>query len=236
MINLLAGRTQTPQAPNSSYHIMSILSSNNKIEFYKFLNGDISVEDLENFIYSQPDLEQQLDSEAYLDLIEFNFKDKYNKVKLPEFIKTSIIEEGQFETWKLQRALNAFLTQPDKIDLNLNRIYHLYCGVYQGNRKRRYAYKFLGNLGLNYLYWTDEGYLKTFYGENWKTESEKFSNDFGFYHKQLKNFASEILSAIDSKEIEILNDGTYKISNVLRNKLETDEIYQLQHPNEKYSN
>ncbi|AXE20121.1 hypothetical protein DR864_21400 [Runella rosea] len=213
---------------------MTTVSDNNKIEFYKFLNGDKSVEDLENFIYSQPDLEQQLGSETYFNLIELNFKDKYNIAKLPDLIKTRIIEEGQFETWKLKRILNDFLTQPEKTDLNLDKIYHLYCGVYQENGERRYEYKFLGNLGLNYLHWTGEGYLKTFYGDNWKAEYEKCSTEFEFYHKQLKNFATEILSAIDSKEIEILNDGTYRISNDLKNKLETDEIYKLIHPNEKY--
>ncbi len=213
---------------------MTTISENNKIEFYKFLNGDKSVEELENFIYSQQDLEQQIDSESYLNLIELNFRDKYDKSKLPELIRTKIIEEGQFEKWKLKRLLNDFLTQPEKIDLYLDKIYHLYCGVYQENGNRRYEYKFLGNLGLNYLHWTDEGYLKTFYGDNWKAEYEKCSTEFEFYHKQLKNFATEILSAINSKEIEILNDGTYRISNNLKNKLETDEIYKLKHPNEKY--
>ncbi len=36
-------------------HIMTTVSDNNKIEFYKFLNGDKSVVDLEYFIYSQLD-------------------------------------------------------------------------------------------------------------------------------------------------------------------------------------
>lgn len=159
---------------------MKTVSDKNKIEFYKFLNGDKSVTDLENFIYSEPDLEQQLDSEIYFNLIELNFKDKYDKAKLPDLIKNRIIEEGQFETWKLKRILNDFLTQPEKIDLNLDKIYHLYCGIYLDNGKRKYEYKFLGNLGLNYLHWTDEGYLKTFYGDNWKAEYKKCSTDFNF--------------------------------------------------------
>jgi len=214
---------------------MKTVSDNNKIEFYKFLNGNKSVEDLENFIYSQPDLEQQLDSGTYLNLIKLNFKDKYDKAKLQDLIKNRIIEEGQFETWKLKRILNDFLNQSEKTDFNLHKIYHLYCGVYQDKGKRKYEYKFLGNLGLNYLHWADEGYLKTFYGDNWKAEYEKCSTEFEFYHKQLKNFAIEILSAIESKGIEILNDGTYRISNDLKSKFEAPEIYQLKHPNEKHS-
>ncbi len=213
---------------------MTTVSDNYKIEFYKFLNGDKSIEDLENFIYAQPDLELQLGNETYFSLIDLNFKDKYDKAKLPDLIKNRVIEEGQFETWKLKRILNDFLTQPEQIDLNLDKIYHLYCGVYQGNGVRRYEYKFLGNLGINYLYWTDEGYLKTFYGNNWKAEYENCSTEFEFYHKQLKNFATEIVSAIDNEEIEIFNDGTYRISNTLKNKLEIDEIYKLKRPNEKF--
>ncbi len=209
------------------------LTDINKIQFYNFLSGDTSVECIEYFIYSQADLEKQLDSETYLNLIEMNFKDKYIIAKLPEFIKNRIVEEGQFEMWKLKRILNDFLTQPEKTDHNLVEIYQLYCGVYQDNGQRKYKFKFLGNLGLNYLFWAEEGYLKTHYGDNWKTEYEKCKSEFGFYHDQLKNFATEILLAIDSNEIEILNDGAYRISNDLKNKLETEEIYKLKHKNEK---
>ena len=209
---------------------MTTLSENNKIEFYKFLNGDKSVEELECFIYSQSDLEQQLDSETYLNLVELNFKDKYGKAKLTDIIKNRIIEEGQFETWKLKRILNDFLIQPEKTDTNLDKIYHLYRGFYQDNGQRKYEYKFLGNIGLNYLHWTSEGYLKTHYGDNWRVEYEKCKTEFEFYHEQLKDFATEILLAIENKKIEILNGGTYIISNDLKDKLETDEIYKLKHP------
>ena len=88
---------------------MTSLSQKNKIEFYKFLNGDINVSDLENFIYKQSDLEQQLDKDTYLELISLDFKDKYAVATLPDFIKKKIIDEGRFETWKLRNLLNAFL-------------------------------------------------------------------------------------------------------------------------------
>jgi hypothetical protein len=215
---------------------MTTVSEKNNTEFYKFLYGEKSIEELEKFIYTQQNLEQQLGSETYLSLIELNFKDKYEKEKLIDIVRNKIIDEGQFETWKLKRILNDFLTQPEKMDLNLDKIYHLFCGIYQDNGQRKYEYKFLGNLGLNYLYWTEEGYLKTHYGDNWKTEYEKCKSEFVFYHEQLKNIASEILLAIDINEIEILNDGTYRISHDLKNKLETDEIYKLKHKNEKDGN
>jgi len=80
------------------------------------------------------------------------------------------------------------------------------------------------------LYWLDEGYMKANYGDNWKEEYERSFNDFKFYHDQLKPFAKEILSALDTKQIVILKDGTYKISEDLKKKLQTDKIYKLKHP------
>ena len=210
---------------------MKTLTDKNKIEFYKFLEREKSVEELENFIYSQTDIEKQLDKEIYLNLIEINFKDEYDKAKLLDLIMTKIIKQGEFETWKLKRVLKHFLSQPEKIDLNLEKIYDLYCGIYHENGKILYEYKFLGNLALNYLYWVEEGYLKTHFGENWKSEYAKCQNEFKFYYDQLKDFAIEIVFAIENKQIEILDNGTYKISDELKNKIESDKIYNLKHPN-----
>lgn len=212
---------------------MTNLTEDNKIVFFKFLNVEKSIEDLENFIYSQTDIENQLGIDNYYNLIKLNFKDKYDHVKLVELLKTKIIDEGQFETWKLKTILNDFLTQPEKIDLNLDKIYHLYYGIYQGNGTRKYEYKFLANLALNYLYWTNEGYLKTNYGVNWENEYVKCQKEFVCFHEQLKSFASEILLAFDNNDIEIFNNGTYKISNELKSKLESDERYILKHPSKK---
>jgi len=214
---------------------MTKLSDENKIEFYKFLNGDISVSDLEKFIYKQSDLERQLDKGTYLELISLDFKDKYVIATLPDFIKKNIIEEGEFKTWRLRNVLSNFLTDVKNLHIHLNELYHLYCGVYQDNGQRRYEFKFLGNLGLNYLYWVDEGYMKANYGDNWKQEYERSFEDFEFYHEQLKPFAKEVLSALDTKQIVVLNNGTYTISDDLKSKLETDQIYKLKHPDEKNS-
>jgi hypothetical protein len=214
---------------------MTLLSHDNEIEFYKFLNGNTTVSELENFIYEHLDLEQQLDRETYLELIALDFKDKYVVATLPDFIKKQVIKEGQFETWKLESVLSDFLTDVKNLHIHLDKLYHLYCGTYQDNEQRKYEFKFLGNLGLNYLWWVDESYMKANYGDSWKQEYEKSFNDFTFYHQQLKPFALEILFALDKKQIVILDDGTYKISDDLKSKLETDKTYQLKHPDKKYS-
>ncbi|MBL7787636.1 MAG: hypothetical protein JNM36_17145 [Chitinophagales bacterium] len=184
-----------------------------------------------NFIYSQSDLEQQIGEETYLTLISLNVKDKYAGTIMSGLIQDKIIEAGAFETWKLKKVLTDFLTQPEKLDIHLDKIYQLYCGIYQGDEPRKYEYTFLGNLALNFLYWTEKGYLETFYGDNWKSKYEEVTTKFEFYHKQLKGFATQILLAIDNKEIEILNDGTYTITDELKRKLEPTTYYVLKEPN-----
>lgn len=210
-------------------HTMSIISDNNKIQFYKYLNGDISVLDLEDFIYKQSDLEQQLDNKTYFDLISFNYKDK-NRNRLQDFLLGQIIDEGQFETWKLKKILNAFLADSKRLDTYLVKFYHLYCGTYQENGQRKFAFKFLGHLGLNNFWWLNEGYLTMTFGENWKIEYEKSIADFEFYHKQFQPIADSILTALEDNRIQILSNGTYFITDDLKYELESDEIFKLEQP------
>lgn len=98
---------------------------------------------------------------------------------------------------------------------------------------RKYQYRFLSHLGLNYFYWLDVDYLKATYGDNWEQAYKQAFDDFEFYHSQLKPFAEEILSAINEKQIQIYDDGTYSITDDLKERLESETIFQLRHPNEK---
>lgn len=214
---------------------MTTITYNNITEFYNFLNGDTNLLDIETFVYKQTDLEQQLGKEIYLELISFDFMGKNASADLIQFIFKHIATEGQYETWKLKSLLCSFLTDFSNIHKYLNKLYHLYCGVYQDNGQRKYQFKFLSNLGLNYLYWVDEGYMKTNYGGNWEKEYKKCFDDFEFYHRQLRPFADEILVALNDNKIQILNDGTYLITEDLKAKLETENIYELKHPDKKYS-
>lgn len=214
---------------------MTTLSDNNKIEFYKFLNGDISIFDLENFIDSSINLDQQLEKDLYFELLSFGFRDKYGSSRLSSLLKEKIIDEGAFQTWKLQQVLNALVNDSKNLHTHLDRLYHMYCGICQDNGERKYEFKFLANLGLNYLYWVNEGYMKVNYGDKWKQEYDRCFSSFQFYHDQLRPFALEILSALNKGEIIIMNDGTYKISEYLKSKLEIDKIYELKHPSKNTS-
>ena len=131
-------------APNGkpgtvSGHCMMTITDKNIIEFYKFLNGETSLLEMEAFVYDETDLAQQLSKDIYSELINFDFKDKHSSTRLRNFIVQYIAPEGQFETWKPKSLLEAFLTGVNNIHTYLHKLYHLYCDVYQGNEHRIYG-------------------------------------------------------------------------------------------------
>src|SRR5688572_33498305 len=101
-----------------------------KTEFYKFLIGDTSISGFEKLIYSHPDWEQDLGEDKYFELINFDFKDKNSTVRLKELILSCIVEEGEFETWKLKTLLSKFIEDVQGLPDYLEKFYDLYCGTY----------------------------------------------------------------------------------------------------------
>ena len=69
--------------------------------FFKFLDGQLKIQELESWIYSTPGLAYDLEEEFYSELIEFNFKDKYSDGLLVNLITEKIINQGDFLTWKI---------------------------------------------------------------------------------------------------------------------------------------
>lgn len=99
------------------------MTEDNNIKFYDFLEGSITLNDIENFIYSTKSLESQIDSDVYLDLVSLNYKDKYAETTLRDFILKKIIARGQFETWRLKKILNSFIDDPLRTHKYLDQIY-----------------------------------------------------------------------------------------------------------------
>lgn len=174
------------------------------LPLYHFLNGQATVKETEAFIYKHKKLEKELGEELYLELVNLDFKDKDIPNKLRAFILERIVDEGTFETWKLRTVLEDFLQGPENAEGCLVQLYNMYCGTHQENGPRRYAYKFLGNLGLNYLA---------------LTETEGVRN-LGPYYSKMKPLAEEILKAIEENKIRISNNGTYVIADELKKKMD----------------
>lgn len=206
------------------------LSKENEVHFFEFLSNQIDVHEFKRFVYENESLESEMDSQKYNKLISFNFKNVEEVLnELVPFISNEIIEESSFFVWKIKNRLELFLNEPENIKEHLDEMYNLYFGISDASGKVKFAFPFLGNLALNYFYWLEEDYLKLYYGSNWKSEYEKIVKNFSFYHEQLIPYAQKILSAINNKEIEFFNDGTYFINQDLKRILESDDVYQLKY-------
>lgn len=194
--------------------------------FYRFLIGDFHIDEFEDWLYSDADLENQIDADWYMDLISFNFRDKYAHDQLSVLLN-KIIDKGDFECWKIKTKLKEFIDIPECAKDLLDDIYDLFCCFPNKNPDEIKQYTFLRHLALNPLYWVDEDYLKSCHGDDWPIYLKRYKAKIPFYHKQLVPIASTILSALDSGEITIYGKGNYTISDPLYGKLETGTVMEL---------
>jgi hypothetical protein len=209
---------------------MANLSLHNKLKFFEFLNNELTLSELVNFIFNSKELEKELGKEIYTDLLLFQYDDKNSIEHLKEYIY-KIIPESEFETWKLKILLKKFINEPRKIQEYLDIFYDLFCGSFDEEKHEiRLGYTFLEHLGLNYFYWMDESYLRYAHGSNWENEYRKRLNNLDFYHRQLKPIAEKILNAINQGDIKIISNGKYEITEELKLELEPNEIILLKHP------
>lgn len=204
------------------------MKDSTKKKFYGFLTGKINLKDFETWIYSESALESEIGSGAYMDLVSLDFNERNVYEKLNSII-SNVINKGDFETWMISDKLGDFIAHPEKAKELLNDFYHLFCGLPNENPYEPKGYKFLQNLGLNYLHWIDETYLKASHGEKWTDYYKKYESEIPLYHKQLVPVANLILSGLESGEIKILGKGDYDITDSMKEQLESDKVLKLKH-------
>ncbi len=83
------------------------MKSEYKATFFKYLDGRLSIEELESWIYRAQGLEDHLEKEVYSELIAFNFKNKYSDGLLVDLITEKIIRRRAFLTWKIKKTVKA---------------------------------------------------------------------------------------------------------------------------------
>lgn len=107
--------------------------------FMDTLNGEMSLEEFEQWLYSEKRLEMMLRPEDYLALISYGYKtDTAKKWLYPLFEKH--IDKAEFEKKRIRRLLTMTLDRDEKLPQLLVGFYELYCN----------GYTFLDNLGLGY--------------------------------------------------------------------------------------
>jgi hypothetical protein len=119
---------------------MRDLPENIKHYFFDTLNGKVTLEEFEQWVYSNKELEAILDENDHLELISFNFKKNGAKYELVKLLSGKYIDLGEYEKWKLLNNLKTALKRDEQLGLILREFYDLYCR----------GYAFLNDLGLGY--------------------------------------------------------------------------------------
>jgi hypothetical protein len=81
----------------------------NRIKFYQFLNDDLSLEELVEWIYTNKELENIIPNDQYLDLISNNFYDSAVDVFLKSFIRRNF-DWDEYEKWRTIKLLETITT------------------------------------------------------------------------------------------------------------------------------
>lgn len=110
-----------------------------KNKFFRFLNGEESINDFEQWVYGTDSLERLLGNEDYLYLISLDFSKRDSKYEIEEILRR-YINLGEYETWKLKNLLVSFIKKEEHPLQILCEFYKLYC----------HGHYFLESLGLEY--------------------------------------------------------------------------------------
>lgn len=97
----------------------------NRITFYKFLNDDISKEDLENWIYENKELEKLFQVDHYNDLLSFNYKSRETKNYIKSLVKENF-DWQEFEKWRTIELLEKIKIGKIELVLASRRLRQLY--------------------------------------------------------------------------------------------------------------
>lgn len=188
-------------------------------QLYRFLNGEITAAQLQQWLDAHPLSAEGLSEECWWYCMAPEFRD-INVSRHREWLFARGVDEGAFETWRLIRLLEEMLASPDGLPEALDNCYSLYCGVLQEDGSRRYQYRFLGHIGLNYCWWLEEGYLRTTHGDQWEEAYQQALTEIPAHHEMLKPTIKTVLDALKAGEIRIFKDGTYDIPDALKGELE----------------
>ena len=96
-----------------------------KLKFHQFLDNQISINEFESWIYITPALESYLGNDHYIDLISYNFKNKYVKNDIDDLIR-KFVDIHQFEIWRTINLLSQIDAHKVEIVLasrNLRKLY-----------------------------------------------------------------------------------------------------------------
>jgi hypothetical protein len=199
-----------------------MILSNEEMEtyYFRFLNGEISLEDFEQWLYATPELETYLGETAYFELVSFNFHQpavKYELFKLLDIYTTP----AEFYTWQLKQLLKSL--SDSLLDNTLDQV-EVFEGLYNMYSK---GYYLLSDVGLEFLLETNELPKRTAQHLWDEKEYKRLREALEKYLILLKEEVEIALPALESGDLKIINQHEYRISPVLDQKLKAIHLNQV---------
>lgn len=91
-----------------------------KEDFFNFLYGSISINDIKNIIFDNIfEIEDVFSKDDYFNIIDFNFNNKYSSDELSKII-LKYINIAEYNTWKIAIELNNIINRINLRDTLLN--------------------------------------------------------------------------------------------------------------------
>ncbi len=164
--------------------------------FYKTIQGNISLDEFEKWLYEDKNLEKLLRPEDYLDLISLNFKKGGAKYELWSFLKKHI-DLGEFETYKMLRLLKEAQQKTERLPYILIEFYNLYCK----------GYGFFQDLGLGIGLAVEVPRVSNSKAENWDELTEQEQKELlDSFSPELEDGIERVIYWLETKKIILIGE------------------------------
>lgn len=178
---------------------------------YYFINNKKNEQSMLNFeqwVYENDELEEILGKDEYYELISRDYKDKYAYHETEKQIRR-LINFGQFEQERLERALYDLLTNEDEADTleTLAVLYDEYCD----------GYNFLRYIALTFIMTADE----------YKEILKRDPIEFGSYMESIRKEAVRLLGFLNKNEIFIDKEHEYSDNRAENDRIELHSINEM---------
>lgn len=174
--------------------------NNFELTIYKLIAKEIEISEFEQWVYSEKNLEELLNSEEYLSLISLSYKLPSSLYEAEKILKR-YIDIGKYYDWYLRKVLQKIIEHPDNVHKYIEQCYDMYCD----------GYDFLDNLGLGY------GLAITVPPSNYNTgtwdklETHEQKNLIESFYPDIINETKKVIHWLDTKKIIITgHDGSYQ--------------------------
>lgn len=186
-------------------------------QFFKLIEGEISVKEFEEWVYASEWLERELGQDRYFELISLNYNQEGSKSRVVNILE-SYVDYAKHERKKIISLLNSIIQKNGNEAVNLMKCYEYYCDGY-------FFFEDLG-LGIGLLLSNPNKYEV----EHWHELNERQKTELlESVYPKAKELALELRGWLEKEEIILTGrrSGPLKRWEYADNRSEADRLSRL---------